>query len=106
MLIPFLLLAAAAAPAQDARCSFADAAPVACRFVDNVDAKGVHHMTFTAGAKRISFVGRSQSGWWSGTLDRRPAMGFERNRGHIVFSTTDLKTRFAWWYPKDEHGTY
>lgn len=32
-------------------------------------------------------------------------MGYERNRGHTVFSTTDLRSRFEWWYPGQQDGS-
>lgn len=109
-----MILAAAAtipsASAQSARervrCTINDAPDNLCVLVDQARAPGVHRMTFLAGQRRIVFEGRSNSGWWSGTLNGRPAMGYERNRGNVVFATTDLKTRFAWWYPANGHGTY
>jgi hypothetical protein len=77
-----------------------------CKMTDRVNADGTHDMTFVSGKTRTRFVGKSQSGWWSGQLNGRPAMGYERNRGHVVFSTTDLKTTFAWWSEGNEHGAY
>lgn len=88
------------------QCSFDDAAPTACHMTDQVGADGTHTMEFTAGSRRLKFVGKSQTGWWSGQLDGQAAMGFERNRGYVVFSTTDLKTSFAWWSQGSEHGSY
>ncbi|QNA86396.1 hypothetical protein G4G27_22240 [Sphingomonas sp. So64.6b] len=88
------------------RCAINDAPDNLCVFVDQLRAPGVHRMTFLAGNRRVIFEGRSNSGWWTGTLNGRAAMGYERNRGNIVFSTTDLKTRFSWWYPTNAHGTY
>ncbi|MBW8744156.1 MAG: hypothetical protein JF628_07395 [Sphingomonas sp.] len=104
-MISLLILAAAAAP-EIVGCSL-DEVPVAhCTMTDTVAHDGSHRLLFQAGTRRILFAGRSQTGWWSGTLNGRPAMGYERNRGNVVFSTTDLKQSFAWWYPRDEHGTY
>ncbi|MGY4397504.1 hypothetical protein ACVWZA_002698 [Sphingomonas sp. UYAg733] len=88
------------------RCAINDAPDNLCVLVDQVRAPGVHRMTFLAGNRRIIFEGRSNSGWWSGRLNGRAAMGYERNRGNVVFSTTDLKIRFSWWYPTNAHGTY
>jgi hypothetical protein len=94
------------APSQTVRCSFDNGPAKACLMTDVVGRAGVHRMTFVAGTKRATFVGRSQTGWWSGMLNGKPAMGFERNRGHVVYSTTDLSTFFAWWSPGNQHGTY
>ena len=96
---------AAAQGPEAARCSLDYAPDLACTVSDEVE-NGVHHMTFRLDGREVIFVGRSQTGWWSGELDGRPAMGFERNRGHVVFSTTDLEMVFAWWYPGQEHGSY
>ncbi len=81
-------------PAQDCRVTFSTAA-------------GVRTLRFDlANGRRVTFVGRAQTGWWSGRLDGRPAMGFERNRGYVVFSTTDLGRTFEWFYPGSQHGGY
>lgn len=106
------IAACAAAPAfaddvsMPVRCSRDDAPAVECRFGDTVGADGLHTMTFVAGDKRVQFVGRSQSGWWSGKLDGKPAMGYELNRGHVVISTTDLDGTFEWWSEGSQHGSY
>lgn len=63
-------------------------------------------MVFEHADGRNVFIAKHQSGWWSGTLDGRPAMGVELNRGHMRISTVDLTRRFVWWYPGYEHGTY
>lgn len=81
-------------------------APAPCRMSDEVADDGTHEMVFTLDGKQVRFSGKSQSGWWSGKLNGRPAMGYELNRGHAVFSTADLKTRFEWWSEGNEHGTY
>ena len=94
-----------ASPAETVRCSIDDAPARACKMAITTRG-GVRHLRFSVAGQRIEFVGRAQSGWWSGKLNGRPAMGFERNRGYVVFSTTDLRTRFSWWYPQSEHGRY
>ncbi len=94
-------------PATDTvRCSLNYGPERACRLTDTVQQGGVHRMTFDAGGQKLTFVGRKQTGWWSGKLNGRPAMGYERNRGNMVLSTYDLRTSFAWWYPRDAHGSY
>lgn len=107
LIIPALAVAAPAAarPAEAVRCVVDGKPPVACR-MQAATRKGVRDLRFDVGGRQIRFVGRAQSGWWSGTLDGKPAMGFERNRGHVVFSTTDMTRTFAWFYPAEEHGTY
>ena len=105
--LPAALLASSSASQgpEQARCSIDYAPDRPCSVSDTVK-DGVHHMIFRIGNQQITFVGRSQTGWWSGELNGRPAMGYERNRGNIVFSTEDLKSVFAWWYPDQEHGSY
>lgn len=98
-------LSASAQESQQARCAIDYAPDRPCTMTDTVK-DGIHRMTFRFDGREVTFVGRSQTGWWTGELDGRPAMGFERNRGHAIFSTTDLTTVFAWWYPGQEHGTY
>lgn len=108
-----LVLAGLAAPAcsgeavvVSVHCTLDGAPASACQMSDRVGADGSHDITFVSGQTRTRFVGKAQGGWWSGQLDGRPAMGYERNRGHVVFSTTDLKTTFAWWSEGNEHGAY
>lgn len=91
----------ARAEETSARCASNDAPAVACRMSDTVAADGTHSMEFAFGTQHARFSGKSQTGWWSGQLDGQPAMGRELNRGHIVFSTVDLKTTFEWW----SHGS-
>lgn len=94
-------------PATDTvRCSLNYAPDRACRLTDTVGGGGYHRMVFVAGGKQMIFVGKSQTGWWSGKLNGKPAMGYERNRGNVVLSTYDLSTSFSWWYPRTAHGTY
>lgn len=88
------------------RCSLNDGPEQACVLIDQAGRGGTHRMSFAGPRIRVSFVGRANSGWWSGRLNGKPAMGYERNRGNVVFSTTDLSTRFAWWYSGSAHGTY
>ena len=87
-------------------CALDEAPPQPCAMDDHVDAQLVHTMVFSIGNRTVRFSGTSQTGWWSGTLDGKAAMGYELNRGHTVFSTADLKTRFAWWYAGMQHGDY
>lgn len=107
LLAPVLLMAAPATAQQPeaVRCAVDGKPPIACR-MQVTTRKGVRDLRFDVGGRQVRFVGRAQSGWWSGKLDGKPAMGFERNRGHVVFSTTDLTRTFAWFYPAEEHGTY
>lgn len=95
-----LALTAAAASADGTpppgRCEINDSKPDVCRMTDTVAADGTHTMVFITGQQRIEFVGKSQTGWWSGKLEGMPAMGREINRGHIMFSTVDLQTAFEW----------
>lgn len=88
------------------QCARDEARAATCTMRDQVGADGTHHIAFVSGKTTTRFVGKAQSGWWSGTLDGRPAMGYERNRGHVVFSTTDLAHTFSWWSPGSEHGAY
>lgn len=91
---------------EQVQCAFGDAQAVPCTLNDDVDREGVHHMKFVSDGHRTTFTGRVQSGWWSGKLDGRPAMGYELNRGHVVISTSDLDARFEWWSRGKQHGTY
>lgn len=109
----FLALAAvvalagpAAAQSTAVRCSIDYAPERACRLADTASANGMHRMVFRSGARTLVFVGRQQTGWWTGRLDGRPAMAYERNRGNVVLSTYDLKTTFTWSYPGQAHGSY
>lgn len=88
------------------QCMRDEADAAACQMSDTLTADGSHDITFVSGKTTTRFVGKSQSGWWSGTLDGKPAMGYERNRGHVVFSTTDLAHTFSWWSQGNEHGSY
>ena len=103
--IPSATLAVVQAQAP-VRCSIDYAPDRACQMSDTVAGSGVHRMVFRQGNRTLVFVGRSNTGWWAGKLDGRPAMGYERNRGNVVFSTYDLRTTLSWWYPRQEHGSY
>lgn len=111
--LAFLVLGALAGPAcsgeaveTSVHCVFDYAPAQPCTMRDHVEPDGTHVMTFVSADARTRFTGRSQTGWWSGELDGRPAMGYELNRGHIVFSTVDLETTLEWWSEGNEHGAY
>ena len=88
------------------QCSF-DAAPAQpCEMRDRVGADGGHDITLESATGSARFVGKSQGGWWSGELDGKPAMGYERNRGRVAFSTADLDRTVEWWSEGHEHGAY
>jgi len=91
---------------QPGHCSSNYTEAVACRMSDAVGDDETHTLEFTFGTTRVRFVGKSQTGWWSGKLDGQAAMGYELNRGHLVFSTADLKTTFEWWTDGNQHGRY
>ena len=101
-----ILVASPALAAEQIRCSWNDGPDRPCTYSDTVQPDGTHKMIFSGAGQPTVFVGKPQTGWWSGKLNGKPAMGYERNRGNIVFSTTDLSSRFAWWYPIEEHGSY
>lgn len=63
-------------------------------------------LEFTLASGSVRFKGQHQSAWWSGQLNGKPAMGYELNRGHTLYSTTDLSTTFEWWYGDMQHGSY
>ena len=48
----------------------------------------------------MTFVGMGRSdgpGWWFGKLNGKPAAGYNLNRSHHVFSTTDTEVEFECW---------
>lgn len=59
-----------------------------------------------SGGRTARFVGQRADGWLSGTLDGVRAMGYELNRGHVVFSTATLARSFRYWTAGNEHGSY
>lgn len=87
-------------------CALNGAPAQACRMDDTVDADLVHAMRFSIGPNVVRFDGKAQGPWWSGQLDGKPAMGYELNRGHTIYSTGDLTTQFEWWYADMQHGSY
>jgi hypothetical protein len=94
---PFLLPTPPATGQDQVSCIFGDAPrPTPCTLNDVAD-RGGHRMTFVAGRLRATFVGHRNSGWWTGKLNGKPAMGYEINRGRTVYSTLDLQERFEWW---------
>lgn len=101
-------LAAAQPPAGErATCVLDDAAPAPCTLRFSTDAKGTRTLRASLpGGRSVVFRGRADGPWSSGTLDGKPAMGMELNRGHVRFSTTTLDRTFAYWTPGAEHGSY
>lgn len=84
-----------------------DHAPAApCVMRDQVAPDGTHDITFETADASVRFVGRAEGGWWSGELDGEPAMGYERNRGRVAYSTAALTRTFEWWSQGHEHGAY
>lgn len=77
-------------------CALNAAQPKPCDISDTVAADGQHDLRFAFGGTPVGFFGRNAGPWWSGELNGRPAMGYERNRRHTVLSSTDLKTTFEW----------
>ncbi len=111
--LAFLALGGFAGPActgevvvVSVHCALDHAPAKPCEMSDRVGPDGTHAMTFSSAQTHTRFTGKSQTGWWSGQLNGQPAMGYELNRGHVVFSTADLKTTFEWWSEGNEHGTY
>ena len=94
-------------PASTLYCRSNAAAPQVCRMEIKTEA-GEANMTllFTLASGTVRFKGQHQSAWWSGQLNDKPAMGYELNRGHTIYSTSDLSATFEWWYGDMEHGSY
>lgn len=106
-MIGALLLVLAAAPPELATCVFDTAAPEPCVVTFSVGKDGATTLRARAkGGHRTVFVGKRGSGWWSGTLDGAPAMGYELNRGNVTFSARTLNRSFQYWTRGNEHGTY
>ena len=103
---PFGIRVVAQPSTEAVVCAADDQEPAPCRLQESIREDGSHVMVFERSNTRHTFIATHQSGWWSGTLDGSPAMGVELNRGHMRISTTDLRHRFVWWYPRYEHGTY
>jgi hypothetical protein len=101
-----LLLLGAALAAESATCVFDAAPPEPCE-IDFTVEQGSTRMTARGrSGKQVVFVGKRASGWWSGTLGGAPAMGHERNRGNVVFSTHALDRSFQYWTRGNAHGSY
>lgn len=96
----------AAQTPEKVMCSTDGAKAAPCTMTITATGGGDHVLVFAAGGKRVRVTGKSQTGWWSGTLDGRPAMGIEINRGYTRWSTADLTHTFDWFYPGQQHGTY
>ncbi len=94
------------APEPSESCAFGYDPPVACRVSATAAPDGTTTVTYRAAGRAAVFRGRSQSGWWAGELNGAPAMGYELNRGHVVYSSRDLKTVFEHWSAGMRHGTY
>ncbi|MET3712698.1 hypothetical protein ABIC65_003416 [Sphingomonas trueperi] len=106
ILLPLAALAAAAV-AEPATCVFDIAPPEPCTLQVQAGAGGTLQLRAKGkSGKQVVFAGKHANGWWAGTLDGTPAMGFERNRGHVVFSTRALDRSFEYWTRGNEHGTY
>ena len=57
----------------------------------------------------VTFEGMGNSdgaGWWFGTLNGKQAAGYNLNRRHYVFSTTDTKFEFECWEKGWYKGSY
>ncbi len=108
MIAAIVLLGATQAGAVEAAdsCSFGYAKPVACQVSAASAPDGTTTVIYSAQGRKAVFRGRSQSGWWSGELNGAPAMGYELNRGHTIYSSLDLKTVVEHWSPGMQHGTY
>jgi hypothetical protein len=102
---PLLLLAGILAT-ESATCVFDSAPPEPCEISFTVERGNTRMVARGRSGKRTVFVGRRASGWWSGALDGAPAMGHERNRGNVVFSTRALDRSFQYWTRGNEHGSY
>ena len=113
LILPLFFLTATPAFAQGGvtgvdkvRCALGAQPARTCSMKDTASTGGAHTMVFTGAGPRLTFVGKRQNGWWSGKLNGKPAMGYERNRGNVVMATYDQSVSFSWWYPGSEHGTY
>jgi hypothetical protein len=59
--------------------------------------------------KKITFIGSGSvdgPGWWFGTINGQSAAGYNLNRGHHVFSTSNGKFDFRCWRDEFKHGDY
>lgn len=105
--LPMLVAMLLGSTTTPATCAFDVAAPEPCTIDIRVDAEGITHFEAVGrGGHRIRFTGRRADGWWSGALDDAPAMGYERNRGNVVFATRALDRSFQYWTAGNAHGRY
>lgn len=90
-----------------ATCIFGDGEPTPCTMTSRAtDGDGGVAISFRIGPDTIRFRGKRQDRWWSGTLNDKPAMAYELNRGHVVFNARDLDRAFEYWTKGNEHGSY
>ena len=96
------------ATAEPATCVFDTLPPEPCTVSFAVHGEGATELRAksTKGGHAAIFVGQRQSGWWSGTLDGAPAMGYELNRGNVTFATRALGKTFQYYTSGGEHGSY
>lgn len=96
-----------AGKAEAATCVVGDAAPQPCTMSFGIpDDAASRVVSFKIGNDNVVFRGNNQGPWWSGALDGNPAMGYELNRGHVVFSNQKLDQQFEYWTKGNEHGSY
>lgn len=99
--------AGAGNPASTLYCKSGAAPPQVCRMeIKTEPGEAAMTLVFTFDSGSVRFKGQHQSAWWSGRLNDKPAMGYELNRGHTIYSTSDLSTTFEWWYGDMQHGNY
>lgn len=102
--------ATAPAPAGDSipvTCIFGEGDPTPCTMTSTAnDSEGGITIAFRVGPDTITFRGKRQDRWWSGTLNDAPAMAYELNRGHVVFNSRTLDHYFEYWTKGNEHGSY
>ena len=91
---------------EKATCLLDNNLPAPCKVVFDKQADGQDIVTLDIDGKTIVFTGMHQGEWWSGELAGKPAMGYERNRGNVVFSARDLTMTLQYWTQGNEHGSY
>ncbi len=97
----------ASGEATPATCIFGEGEPTACTMTSLAnDGAGGMTIAFKVGPDTITFRGKRQDRWWSGTLNDAPAMAYELNRGHVVFNSRNLDRYFEYWTKGNEHGSY
>lgn len=101
------LSATASGEATPATCIFGEGEPTGCTMTSLAnDGAGGMTIAFKIGPDTITFRGKRQDRWWSGTLNDAPAMAYELNRGHVVFNSRNLDHYFEYWTKGNEHGSY